>query len=141
MVRYIYIVLGILSITLGILGFVVPALPRTPFFLLAAYLFSKGSPYLHNKLMNNKLIGPYIHRVNNGLSLKARLISIAFMWCMISITVFTVFKHNKTMQYVMVALGIIGTIMQFIFLRKKETPTSVKPTATTIDKESSNICK
>lgn len=118
--KYIYIVLGTLSMAIGLIGIVTPGLPTTPFLLLAAFLYSKSSPRLHQKLLNNKVTGAYLNRVNGGLSIKARLISIAFMWVMISFTVFVVFKNNLTMQYVMVGLGAIGTIAQLIVLRKRK---------------------
>lgn len=140
MIRYIYITLGLISLTLGILGIVTPGLPTTPFILLTAYLFSKSSPYLHKKLMDNKLTGGYIRRLNEGLSLKARLISISIMWAMIGITIFTAFKHNSTIQWIMVGLGIIGTVAQFIALRKKK-PIVIPQTALISENESGKTTK
>ncbi len=119
MLKYIYITCGTISLTLGIIGIVTPGLPTTPFILLSAYLYGKSSPKLYKKLVNHRVTGAYINRVSSGLSLKARLISIAFMWVMISITIIFVFKNNSTMQIVMFCLGIIGTIAQIIVLGKK----------------------
>lgn len=70
--------------------------------------------------MDHKITGAYLNKVNSGLSLKARLFSIAFMWVMICITIFVVFKEKPTMQYVMAGLGLIGTIAQLIVLRKRK---------------------
>lgn len=119
LLRYIYILLGTISLVLGILGFFVPGLPRTPFLLLTAYLYAKGSPRLHKMIMDNKMIGPYVRKVNKGLSWKATLVSIASMWAMICFTIFFVFKGNLTMQWVMVGLGIIGTVCQYIVLMRR----------------------
>lgn len=55
-----YISLGWLSLALGFIGAFLPILPTTPFALLAAYFFSKGSPKLHQWLLENKLMGPLI---------------------------------------------------------------------------------
>lgn len=118
--KYIYIVLGTLSMSIGLIGIVTPGLPTTPFLLLSAFLYSKSSPRLHRKLLEHKITGAYLNRVNGGLSLKARLFSIAFMWVMICISAFVVFKSNPTMQYVMLGLGIIGTVAQLIVLRKRK---------------------
>ena len=120
MIKYLYITLGLISLALGLIGIVTPGLPTTPFILLTGILFAKSSPRLHQRLLDNKLTGKYINRVNEGFSLKGIAISIGIMWCMICFTVFLAFKNNTTMQYLMVSLGIIGTVAQIIVLRKKK---------------------
>ncbi|MEB3375888.1 DUF454 family protein [Bacteroides sp. CR5/BHMF/2] len=42
--KTLYIVLGSISLALGILGIFLPLLPTTPFLLLTAALYFKGSP-------------------------------------------------------------------------------------------------
>lgn len=120
MLKYIYIILGTISMLLGLLGIITPGLPTTPFLLLTAFLYAKGSPRLHKKLVEHKITGAYINRVSGGLSLRARIFSIAFMWVMISFTAFFVFKENQTMKFVMLGLGCIGTVAQLIVLRKRK---------------------
>jgi Flp pilus assembly protein protease CpaA len=39
---------------------------------------------------------------------------------MICISAFVVFKNNHTMQYVMLGLGMVGTIAQFIVLGRRK---------------------
>lgn len=117
--RYLYIILGLISLGLGLLGIVTPGLPTTPFILLTGVLFAKGSPFLHQKLLDNKITGKYIRRVNDGFSVKGLIFSISFMWCMICFTAFYVFDYG-TMRFVMIGLGVIGTISQIIVLRKRK---------------------
>lgn len=122
MLKYIYIIGGSISLALGLIGIVTPGLPTTPFILLTAFLYGKSSPQLYKKLVEHELTGAYINRVSKGLSLKARLFSIALMWVMISFTAFVVFKNNFTMQIVMLGLGAIGTIAQIIVLGRRKSP-------------------
>lgn len=117
--RYLYIVLGLITLSLGLLGIVTPGLPTTPLILLTGVLFAKGSPRLHQKLIENKITGKYIRRVNEGFNIKTLVISIGFMWCMVCFSAFVVFNYG-TMRFVMIGLGAIGTIAQIIVLRKKK---------------------
>lgn len=126
MKRYLFIVLGLITLSLGLLGIVTPGLPTTPFILLTAFLFTKGSPRLHQKLLDNKLTGRYLKRVNGGLSTKGLIISILIMWCMISFTAFVIFNYG-TMRFVMLGLGVIGTISQIIVLKKRRKAAVVIP--------------
>ena len=59
-IRYFWLALGWTALGLGIIGAVLPLLPTTPFLLLAAFAFSKGSDQLHAWLLNHRTFGPPI---------------------------------------------------------------------------------
>jgi uncharacterized membrane protein YbaN (DUF454 family) len=54
------IALGWLALALGFLGVFLPLLPTTPFVLLAAFFFSKGSKRLHRWLRDHPRFGRYV---------------------------------------------------------------------------------
>ena len=56
--RLIYVGIGLLSTSLGILGMFLPLLPTTPLILLAAFCFSRSSPRFHAALITNRYLGP-----------------------------------------------------------------------------------
>lgn len=58
--RPLFIALGWLSLALGFIGVFLPILPTTPFVLLAAYFFSRGSERLHGWLLEHRLFGHLI---------------------------------------------------------------------------------
>lgn len=124
MLKYLYIVLGFVSLGFGILGIITPGLPTTPFIILTGFLFAKSSPKLHQKLKENKLTGYYLNRINSGLSLKARLVSITLMWCMVCISAFFIFEANSKGRYIVLGLGVVGTIAQLLFLSGKKSSSS-----------------
>lgn len=51
--RGLYLLLGLSSLALGVIGIVVPLLPTVPFILLAAFCFARSSQTLHNWLMTH----------------------------------------------------------------------------------------
>ncbi len=65
-----YIAAGFVSVALGIAGIPLPLLPTTPFLLLAAFCFARGSQRWHHWLMTHPTLSPYIlaFRDNSGLT-------------------------------------------------------------------------
>jgi len=60
MSRYIYLILGWIAVVLGLIGVLLPVLPTTPFMILAAFLFTKGSPKARAWLIDHAHFGPHI---------------------------------------------------------------------------------
>lgn len=99
---------GCLAVTLGTIGIFVPGLPTTPFLLLASWLFYRSSERLHRKL-NESWLGSYIRRYNSneGVSWTTKLVSIACMSTMISISIFFILNDTK-IKLLVAGLGLIG---------------------------------
>ncbi|WP_226085034.1 YbaN family protein [Mesobacillus sp. S13] len=83
------IIIGTLSIALGVIGIVVPLLPTTPLILLGAACYVKASDELYQKLIKNKWLGRYIKdfREKNGITLKNKVLSLSLMWISITGTI------------------------------------------------------
>lgn len=58
--RHFFLLNGFILTGLGIAGAVLPLLPATPFFLLAAYCFARSSQRWHDWLLAHPTFGPYI---------------------------------------------------------------------------------
>ncbi|MGC9330670.1 MAG: YbaN family protein [Bacteroidales bacterium] len=86
--KAILILLGSISLFLGVLGIFIPGLPTTPFLLLSAGLYIHSSPKLYNMLITNILLGPYITNFqrNKCMTLSLKIYSISLMWIMITLS-------------------------------------------------------
>lgn len=58
--RILFLLAGHAAIVLGIIGIVLPLLPTTPFLLVAAYCYSRGSKRAHTWLLEHPRFGPTI---------------------------------------------------------------------------------
>ncbi len=54
-VKLLFIMFAFVSLSLGIIGIVLPVLPTAPFFLLASFCFAKGSKRFHDWFCSTKL--------------------------------------------------------------------------------------
>lgn len=84
--KQIYFVLGILSLSAGTVGVLLPILPTTPFILLAAFFFSKSSAKFQNYLMEHKTFGPIIHDFyeKRALRISTKIYAVSLMWIVIA---------------------------------------------------------
>ena len=53
--KIIYVIAGLLAVTLGFIGAFLPGLPTTPFLLLASFCFAKGSRRFDRWFKSTKL--------------------------------------------------------------------------------------
>lgn len=81
-----YMAAGFLALLLGAIGAVLPLLPTTPFVILAAFFFSKGSVKVHHWLLKQKTFGPMIQawEADRVIPYKAKLLSTTMMLTMVS---------------------------------------------------------
>ncbi len=120
--RIIYVFLGAISLGLGIAGIFLPVLPTTPFLLLTAALWCKGSPVLYGRLMDSKRLGPYIRnfRENRAIPLRAKIVSVSLMWATILLSAFWA-VHAWWLRGVLlaVAVGVTWHVLSFKTLKQK----------------------
>jgi len=93
--RYLFIIAGTLSVILGIIGIFLPVLPTTPFLLLAAACYIRGSQKMYNLLLNNRYLGAYIRNYleGKGMTLKVKCITIGLLWITIGLTTFLAIEN------------------------------------------------
>ena len=109
--RTLWCACGFVAVAFGGLGVIVPGLPTTVFFIIAAWCFSHGSPRFERWVLDLPAIGPMVrdHRLGLGMPRRVKVIANVMMWT--AITISGIVLH--AMPWVVagiVSLGIIGTI-------------------------------
>lgn len=89
---------GSVSLAIGVVGIFLPLLPTTPFLLLAAACYLRGSRRMYDWLMRSRWLGEYIrgYREGRGIPLKAKVLTLAILWATIAYSVLMVLKVGWT---------------------------------------------
>lgn len=103
-------VVGFGAMGVGLIGFVVPVLPSTVFFVAAAWCFTRVSSRLERWFLSLPGIGHLVdnYRAGLGMTRRAKAVSIATMWAAIGISSYLLRDRVVAMAAV-IALGVIGT--------------------------------
>ena len=85
--RLLWVAAGVLSLLTGIVGIFLPLLPTTPFVLLAAFCFSRGSERCERWLLTHPRLGPIVRdwRAERAVPLRAKqlawlMMAVASVW-------------------------------------------------------------
>ncbi|MGZ9811756.1 YbaN family protein [Pseudoroseicyclus sp. H15] len=115
MTRWVYMGLGWLAVALGIVGIVLPGLPSTVFFILAAYCFARSSPALHARLLANPRVGPSIRdwEERGAIHPRAKRLAIGTMGVVLLISVVL----QLPLWVILVQIGGMGLGAAFILTR------------------------
>ena len=102
-----YLLLGWISVLLGIVGIIMPIFPTTPFLLVAVWAFSRASPALAARIRNHPSAGPYIRdwEDHGVIPVKAKVIATVMMMAMALAAVFWFVVP------LLLAVGLIATLV------------------------------
>lgn len=127
--RGLWTIAGTIFLALGMVGIFLPLLPTTPFLLLSAACYFKGSKRMHDWLLGNRLFGSYIrsYREGKGVPKKVKAVSLVVLWATIGFSAF--FAVNILIVkaiLIVIAIGVTMHVARLPTLRK--TGSSVSPT-------------
>lgn len=88
--RTLFVIIGTLFLIIGFIGVVIPVLPTTPFLLLAAACYIRGSKRIHNWMINNSILGDFVknYMERKGITVKQKIITLMFLWLTIIISIY-----------------------------------------------------
>jgi len=120
--RKLWVIAGTFFVGLGILGIFLPIVPTTPFFLLAAACYARGSQRFYNWLLYNRWFGNYIrgYREGKGIPLKAKVLTISLLWITIGCSVtFAVHIFIVRIILILIAIGVTIHILSISRQRRQ----------------------
>ena len=106
--RLFFTATGLLALALGIAGIVLPVLPTTPFVLLAAACFARGSTRFHDWLLAHPLFGPMISEWQQYGSIpwRTKIVAIVLMSSTLGVSV-VFFVDPAWLKAALTLLGLV----------------------------------
>ena len=119
-IRGTLIVAGTFFLGLGILGIILPILPTTPFLLLSAACYSRGSDRLYRWLIGNRWFGKYInnYRAGKGIPVKVKISVIIMLWITISFSIVFIVTH-PILRFILFIIAILVTMYLLLIKNTK----------------------
>jgi hypothetical protein len=121
MIRWVLVACGTFFLIIGMIGIFIPILPTTPFLLLAAACYARGSEKFYSWLINNRWLGNYIknYQEGRGIPLSVKMATIALLWISILFSaIIIVTDYVITIILLVIAAGVTIHILTLKTLDK-----------------------
>jgi len=115
--RRLFVIAGTIALGIGVVGIIVPVLPTTPFLLLAALCYMRGSQRLYHALLYNRFIGSYVRNYleGRGMSLKMKIWTLSLLWVAIVCT--AVLAIDSLTIRIILAVVVIGVTIHILLIK------------------------
>ncbi len=107
--RWFWMAGGLISVGLGSLGLIVPGLPTTVFFIVAAACFARSNPRFEQWVLGLPRIGRVVRDYRAGLGMPRRAKVMAVATILVVSTASAVFAiDNRAVGAAVIAVGLVG---------------------------------
>lgn len=129
-IRWLWLTIGWGCVGIGTVGIVLPGLPSTGFFILAAWCFSRSSPRFEQWVLDRPGIGPMVrdYRAGLGMPRTAKVAATASIALFSSMSAFLAFD-GWWARMGMLAFGATGIAWILVRIPTKGDPSAIAPIA------------
>ena len=87
--RLLFLVGGLICVSLAYLGAILPGLPTTPWVLLASYFFARSSPRLERWLKRSPIFGRLLHdwHTHQGIRRPVKVVAVLLVVTVVSLSI------------------------------------------------------
>lgn len=116
------LIVGMVSLAVGVIGIFVPVLPTTPFLLVSAWSFLRTSKRLYSWLMNHRVLGSYIRNyiLHRGTTLRAKIVSLTALWLTLGLSILIVDKAVVKLILTLVGVAVSTHILTLRTIKGEE---------------------
>ena len=109
--KWCILVIGHLSLLLGLIALLLPIVPTSPFLVVAAACYARTSPRFRKLLIENRHVGPAIleWEQNRCLELKHKVLFILILAVAFSSSAF-LFMETQLAKLIMLSVGLLAII-------------------------------
>lgn len=106
---------GSISLSVGVIGIVLPLLPTTPFLILAAFCYARSSKRMHDWLLDHRLFGTLIEDWNRHGAIRrsAKILATLSIAVIFAIS----FLLRVTTPIILIQAAILSAVLVFIWTR------------------------
>jgi uncharacterized membrane protein YbaN (DUF454 family) len=118
--RTLFLVAGSVSLAVGVVGVVVPILPTTPFLILTAICYARGSSRGYRWLVTNRLFGRYLndYLCGRGVSWRVKAGALVLLWGVIAVTA-VFFTERLWLRMLLPAIAVAVTVHVFMLKTRR----------------------
>ena len=115
--RVLLMIVGFISLGLGVVGIILPILPTAPFLLLTSFCFVKSSTKFHNWFLNSKIYKKYLENFvrNKAMLLRNELILLLAVSLMLLLTIY--FTNNLVVTIILTILIFFKYLYFVLFVK------------------------
>ena len=113
--KFFYLLLGTLSLVVGIIGIFLPVLPTTPLLLLAAWCYYRGSRRMYHWLMSHPHLGAYLRNFTERkvIPLHAKVVTLTLLWASLLFCAYILAPIWLKCLMIAIAIGVTIHILSY----------------------------